>query len=1289
MFKRIAALLLCLSALVAARAGETVTENLRGFGAVKADFSLGADGSVLGLEAATPAAAKLWQAKFLADLSATTGGAKEEKVGDCYAWRLPGGGLFVAATAGKRTAIIYGKDAAALAAAAKGAKVQPTAQNTRASVTPPMYLDGYSQHAFRFYYWPGQTPPGTPGDRYDPLGEFEFLKKVGGLGLVFWMGSHNADLAAGVTNEHTWNWAYRQMQKRHLPAVMNISFGDPTPVANAFRDETVVGMPHYAGNFHSVGDTYLGRVGCISWASENARRAQLQDLQHFVRKYHDADNVIEFLEPHGELNHGNYTVFLEYGPLVDESFRAFLKERYQTPAAVAKRYGDAAIKGWQDVRLPEIAEFFGWGKDAIDLAGDWRLGYLPLKPGQEGHFQGGNFDQRVEAASEKDEYYAEKCDDSQWPLIQSMPGSDYQLFLKKQPVVARRHFKLEKKPSGKMHLYLWDLNQGNGENVKIYLNGQQVCDDPIRHNTPHWVQVEVSSALRAGDNVIALRLPKGFIGYRVYLTPAAPRAYPFLGREMNARWVDFSDWQGWSRDRAVRQGIAAIREIEPDRTIISMAPGHYANQLLEDARKYGMRFHDTGIMSVILAEYLPMLMRGADLPFSLEPGAPASDLTDFKLQTGLYMVSGLDAIHYFIHVGSVMWRDDLRQYFEKIAPALKQLGRQYQPKSDVAVLFDSDQDALEGYPWIADNNASYPCGYWNWRFNETLMRDYPTDGLTPQSFHNGAAAKYRVIIDANNTIMRQETIAGIERWVKDGGVFVAMMQSGRHSPEEPDSWPSRALTGYKATVFSRYDHRGDPAAREESHTVDAAQPVFNGMNFRWQGDGVKFEAEDPAAMSLATWADGKTAIGLRPLGKGWVVTCGSRLAYYDHSTRVLLGALLKWAKATPLPLRAEAPLIPRHYVSTNGLHDVWVLWNSDRQRAVDYKFDFVDGQPRQLTDVLTGEEAPAAGQLPPLEFRVVRSPRPDPAVAARKWFQVQCNHWRGVEKPPVSVSDRVFTYRDYALPLDGEWDFRELAADEDAASALAKTHGWGKRETGIWLKDDEVKGDRFLIRRRFTVPAGWNKGKIRYWFTAMYLHGTANGQLKFYCNGKQVAVPPPHHGVANLDLGLKAGEEAEIAIEINNATVRVRGTDGASFLAYIPDPDQVIDLAAGQWQAYHGVASTTPQAVKIPGDVVGNVLRTSFDLPALKPGQRAYLYLEGNDHYIGAIVNGRFLRRHHHMVGRLTYMDVTPFLKPGAKNDLAITAWDENPEQAGDVKEVKLFIYDRPLSQVQMKTAKT
>ncbi len=57
-----------------------------------------------------------------------------------------------------------------------------------------------------------------------------------------------------------------------------------------------------------------------------------------------------------------------------------------------------------------------------------------------------------------------------------------------------------------------------------------------------------------------------------------------------------------------------------------------------------------------------------------------------------------------------------------------------------------------------------------------------------------------MILDTNTSIMgADDLLAEIERYVRDGGIFITTGQSGRHSPSIPDSWPICALSGFHHT----------------------------------------------------------------------------------------------------------------------------------------------------------------------------------------------------------------------------------------------------------------------------------------------------------------------------------------------------------------------------------------------------------------------------------------------------------------------------------------------------------
>ena len=247
------------------------------------------------------------------------------------------------------------------------------------------------------------------------------------------------------------------------------------------------------------------------------------------------------------------------------------------------------------------------------------------------------------------------------------------------------------------------------------------------------------------------------------------------------------------------RGIEMIRQADPDRPIICMAPDSYVDRIRGLCVDYGARFHNTGYMAAFWADYLPMLMRGVDLPFSLEPGGAAKDLPEFKNMLGLWLTEGVNAIHYFIHVGDVLWNDDIRNHFQEMLPVIQTTGKIHVPKSQVAPLYSDRVNNLTGYPWGKDPNTNLNSGYWSWRINEELRDEYRCDGLTTADFSTGSAAAYPVIIDTNTSIMDDTLVARIEEWVKAGGTFITYVQTGRHTPERENAWPICRLTGYRVS----------------------------------------------------------------------------------------------------------------------------------------------------------------------------------------------------------------------------------------------------------------------------------------------------------------------------------------------------------------------------------------------------------------------------------------------------------------------------------------------------------
>ncbi len=1252
MIQRLSCLVLSILTFAHSAAAAQQTVELRGFGRATIRTETRTDSvRITTIEAESEAKAALWQAKYLSDLTNTLGRATPIALGAAIGYALNGDQAFaVAVRKGRTLQLTSAPTRAQIEALAQ--EQQATIANTQSHATVPLYLNEWDQHAFRAYYWTGEIKPGAKS--YDARQDFDFARSPDPMGVVFWTGAHRADRAEGIADNNQWNWAFEAATQRNLPITLNLTVGESVSIANAYRAETMRHAPHFAGTYLRLLQPGPAGGNMLSWASDLGRHQCLKTLQNTLRQY-NTEQVTTILEPHGELNHGDWSWLIEYGPIADTSFRAFLKERFGSLAAVAKRH-EQDYATWADIHLPEVADFAGWKADALDLAGSWRVHYLPLPEDKQASYKSDIKLQAAQAAAP--EFFVDTFDDSAWSIIPRMPDSDEALFLPKQPAVLRRTFTWKPR-AGRFWLCLWDLNMNFKQEVVVALNGKEAGRDAIAFNTPHWMSCEVTELLRNGANQLTLQLPSGFIGYRIYITDQEPQHYPYFTRAKNALWTDFSDWQGWSRAKAVEQGLAMIREVEPNKSIISMAPDSYITQLRELCRRFGARFHNTGYMGCCHAEYLPMLMRSAGMPFSLEPGGPAKDLPGFKRLMGYYLSSSVNAIHYFIHIGCLMWDDEIRNHFHTIYPALRAMGQYHQPQGETAILFDSDANMLLGYPWRKASNAA-GSGFWEWRFPETLIADYPTDGIIPVDFSNTIAERYKVVIDSNTAMIRPETATAIGAWVKRGGVFVAMFESGRHTPEQPDAWALQTISGVKPVCYSRYGGlRNEPQER----TLLRREPnaaVFKNAPQELKGDGARLDLLAEDVQTLYRWADGTPAVTLRPYGKGYVITFGMRLLpSSENHVRMLLCDVLSWAKVKPLLIDAPQQFHPKHYVANNGLSDIFVLWNNSNEKKP-YAFTFRDGEPRALTDVITGKPVGNAGELGPLDFLMVSAPRKDLADATEIWTHIQCGYWQGTEKSTFKSQQRDTSgFGNNVLALNGLW----------------RINGVEKPLTS-WTPDTVGTNLSFVAEKTFTVPSSWRSGDIQLWCVGLYTsHVNIPGTARFLLDNQEIANPGRNGGVAGLSLELKPGQTATLRLEIRNVDDRcIRGLAGSCFLSFTPTPAKIIDLV-GIWEMRRDAVSAVANRQTIPGRVEGAFFQRSFSLPALQKNERVFLHMVNSGDLIGALINGHYVRRNHHVFGEITHLDITPWLKPNAMNDIVLCGLNNAADRKAEIRSVGLYFY--------------
>jgi hypothetical protein len=1263
---------------------------LRGFGTVSGSFSEEAGGSVLTISCEDDSKAKLLQAKYLSDLVDLPGVARRPGTPSIY--DVADQGFVVAYASGSQVMIITGTSDQALRALIQ--KVNPTGV-TNPQVQVPMYLDRWDKFSFRHYYRIWTRPQGMTDANYNFTYEFDWANSEDRSGFLMADAPLQLDSAEGIMNYGYWDWMEYEAEKRKLPVDLHMSGGaggDPNWLLNAYRDQVQQKMPGFTGNFHEMISPYLGGQGVLSWSATTGEDAKLGQLQDSVRRFGNLPNVVSFLEPHAELHHGVQDIFLEYGPVADAGYRQYLQGKYGTVAVLAKRWG-VSLGSWDDVHLQELASFAGWGPGAVDVGGVWKVGYEKLK---ETEPNGYGYNARKALASEPapDDWFNADFNDSSWPDV-SGGGNDQELFLKKRPAVFRRTFDL---PAGwaaknpRVWIYVWDLNQANRADIRVAINGKTVGNSEVPAGGTHWCAMEVTGIVKDGPNSLAIRVPQGYLGYKIYLSPVEPKQYPNLGETLNAQWVDFSDFTQWSRIEDVRRGMEMIRQVSPNQGITLMHPDEYSDGVKSLAEAYGGEFHNTGYMGVFYADYNSSLMRGANLPYSLENAAPAADLKEFKKMFGLYQTEGVQAVDYFIHIGDILWHPDIKADYEAHRKQIELMGQSHMPKAQVACLYDDRGAQLTGFPWGSSQNTVMSGGYWAWNACSVLLGHYAYDGLSQSSFANKDADPYGVVIDTNTSIMDESMVNDIEKWIRNGGTFVTLAQTGRHTPEKFDAWPISRLTGYKVGKIDQLTPDGNVG---ESGTLQMAtgQSIFGNA---WNGviaNGLHLQKTADDTHDLLLWKDGTVAAGMRPLGKGFIVDLGAKFTGRKIPDRIdpgdkspetrelrdLLTAVLQWRKINAEPAHlanTDDHVLLRHSVTNDGLYDAWTLWNRsdsqeqtatlvlDKSKAT-FAADIEDGKKLSLTN-----ETLENIVLKPSDTRVFLTPIEQIAQAPAAWFELQRNWWRGTTAPRPKVLPGP-SHR-FSYDLSQDWKFKTLPAGSNATSMLAAKFDdtdWPSRELGIWDVKDAGGTGHGVFRKTFTVPAQWGEGLVSIWMLSW--DGSSfveNGRV--WLDGKEVK-PMNNTGYIAIGLStLQPGSTHTVAVEVESAGV-LAGLRGESWLSFEPTAPAKIDLA-GKWSpSADGLAYASP--ISLPGNYNTQFMKRTFTVDEKYRGQNAVLIVDADPALIAVLINGKLMRRHHHMIGTRGSLNLTPYIHFGGENEIQLVRW--NGSGSGTVHQVFMGFY--------------
>jgi hypothetical protein len=1273
---------------------------LRGYGTVSGSFESKAAGSILRITCEDAEKAKLMQAKYLSDLECLPGVTRR-------AGHEQAPTLFVVESQGCVAAFASGKTVLILAAASDKdtqtlIRQAKTSGPSTAQVEVPMYLDRWDRFGFRHYYWAWQLPKGANTSAYDFTAEFDYAKAQDRAGILLDVRPLATDSADGLISSGYNRWVEDEAGKRKLPVEIHLAANastEPTWLLNRFREQTQLKAPGFTGNFHSLMSPYLGGQGVLSWNATTGEDSRLALLQETVRRTATAPNVVSYLEPHGETRHGAQDIFLEYGPVANAAYRRYLQEKYATPAVVAARWG-SPVKSWEDIRVPELAAFAGWGPQALDIGGVWKVGYEELtEPAKPPYFYDREGTPKSTPAPK--EWFEAGFADADWPTVPGA-GHDKQLFLAKRPAVFRRTFDLPaawRTRNDRVWLYLWDLNLASNQEVRVALNGHELGRDRVTRTVPHWCALEATETVKSGANTLAIRVPQGHISYKTYLSPVEPKQYPDLGEGLNAQWVDFIDFTAWSRMQTIKRGMEMIRQAAPSHPITMMHPDDYADGLKSLAEAYGGDFHNTGYMAAFFADFNNSLMRGADLPYSLEPGGPAQNLTEWKRFWGLWQMEGVQSVDYFIHLGNILWNPEIKADYEAHRKQFTLMGQSHYAKAEIACLYSTRIDQLTGYPWGSTPNTLLAGGYWNWNAGAVLRGCFPYDGLSQSSFASGDADAYRVIIDANTSIMDETQVTEIERWIKAGGTFITLAQTGRHTPERPDTWPIARLTGYRVTRIHQL--RADGKVDEQGILQSApGQTVFAAT---WDGiaaNGLHLERAAPDVQDLLLWKDGGVAASSRRLGKGVIVQLGAKFTGAKMSDRVepggdspeakrlrdLLSALLDWrgiARETGRLMADTGQVWLRPAVTNNGLYDTWTVfnWSKDQNQTVSiglgkertpaFAIEARDGKRIAVTSTPDGGVLKDI-VLEPLETRVFLTPRGQINQAPVAWFDLQRKWWRGTTKPAAKSLTQ--GSRKLACELTAGWRFKSLDDTADAtpllAAVVAVDSTWPVQLLGIWNSKETGGRGHGVFRKTFSVPAEWTDGRVSLWMTS-WSSSSFVEKGRVWLDGQEVKPLNSGAYIAEGLPALQAGSSHTLAVEVQSSGV-LAGLRGQCWLSFEPAPAPRLDLAGSWTPSVDGLRYDEP--ITLPGSFDAQFLRRTVVIDAAQRGKNVMLTVEGDRALIGVLINGTLVRHHHHMIGERWSLNLTPFVRFGANNEIELMRWDKSG--SGAVREIGLGFYD-------------
>jgi len=1160
-------------------------------------------------------------------------------------------GAVIVARESNKVLVLGAGDASALSVKAAHEPFFLAANPVFTPVKPyPQTLDFYDLKAVKLYTEAMASPHGLGLDSHWP-----FVQKFGLGGLAFQNLSFiDSCMAPGVVSWGASDYEVKAAESAGGMVVPSFEAAGGVPFWMHNQFPGAIAQPDPNALMIAWGMPSLSNLYCENWGAPKDLQNKyfMGFLKQVMMRYGSSPAVggwqVYAGEPGAELGfHDRTTENLDYSPLGRESFLNYLRlVKGYTLAEVGERwYSDNRhYKSWGEVEIPDLHCFFGdLNADCFRIDSHWfwlpQTGDAAAKPG----------------------------DSSNWAPVELTP-SQQQVTMAEVPAFYKVSFDptgWKSAGSGRPVYLVCDVGDRSSAGVHVWLNGKDYGFVKTASGAGYGpIFLDVTDNLRQGSNdLILLALGQGKIMGPVFLTTTKPAYFPDLGPGLNAQYADTKEWQTYSLYALHDAVFRAARTADPDRAMGMGTDefGEMGGQVADLAVRYGMSVQNTG-REAWYFPWWPGLGYVDGFYATSEPSATPSE-DDLTRMLSWILFDGDSSTILFLNIEDFQKMQEANGWFSRHRRALQLEGKALRVKPAIA-LFRSTTTSVLG-------DASP----WGWDIGRGELQSAHLDNVyvTEREILNGKVSDYPVLMDCGSEFIDPDTLAAIDRYIRGGGTFIALQNTGLNTSMLPKSYPISQLSGFTVTSAS------------ESGPIQFAvgMPAFGswaGKTFYGGSGGLSLEQSAPGAISLALWKDGSTAVGCRKIGKGQIILLGSDFWRNGQGISDIFNSLGVVRDASS----SSGEIWTRKFVTKNGLQNWIVAYNNGAAPVTSTLSMTVSSQPDAVIDLEANQNVPFTYAndtitIPNItiegrENKVFAVKRRNLGDGVSVWWDEKVKYWKkaadltgparslasaGSLAPadPAGLNTVAFDHWRFkpvssAAPVDDRW---KLPGYDDS--------GWETILNGPWnLLKPSMRSYQGAAeyRRSFSVPSAWGGHRVLLCLHAIHIP-VVYGHGDFSINAKPAASYDytVHDGewysydVTNM---LKVGENVlSLSAASGISFDHYGGIGGVVWLQAEPLLSGVQNLDSSWSLAQtHGAPDTL---TKFPGRYTGMYLSGEVNIPQDFTGKSVFLHVESPNQWLGLVlINGRpiYFTDYGQCYPTVVDINLAPFVKPGQVNHIEL-----------------------------------